>query len=124
MSVKGPFSVNSVAITAGKIAIQDLKFQEKCFKYNKNNMKWMENELKKLNVSYQKSSANFVLIKFLNRTGFNSQDAEIFFAKNGILVRNMNAYNLPEYLRVSLGTFSQNKTLIKVLKKFIVTCND
>ncbi len=119
MSVKGPFSVNSVAIKAGIIAIGDKNFHKRCFEYNKSNMKWMENELNKLSITYQKSFANFILIKFSGFKGVNALKAESFFSKNGILVRNMKVYNLPEYLRVSLGTINENKLFIKTLKKFV-----
>jgi histidinol-phosphate aminotransferase len=60
-----------------------------------------------------------LLIKFSNETKFNAQSAEKFLASRGILVRGMSVYNLPSYLRVSLGTEEENRTLIKELKSFL-----
>ena len=46
-------------------------------------------------------------------------ELEKFFSSKGILVRNMKVYNLPEHIRVSLGTKAENKYFIKVLKQFM-----
>tara|TARA_B100001741_G_scaffold135284_2_gene111477 strand:- start:1843 stop:2922 length:1080 start_codon:yes stop_codon:yes gene_type:complete len=119
MSVRPPFSVNSVAVNCGIIAMQDLDFQKKCLEHNKNNMKWIEKELKNLDLDFQRSSANFILIKFPIDKKNNSKKAEEYLSKNGILVRSMEIYNLPNHIRLSLGTFEENKFFIKVLKKFL-----
>ena len=47
MTVRGPFSVNTIAIH-GIIAMEDLNFQKYCYNFNIENMEWMENELNKL----------------------------------------------------------------------------
>jgi len=52
-----------------------------------------------------------------------AKDAVLFFKNNGVLVREMNVYNLPEYIRVSLGNEEENNYFLKLLKKFI-TQND
>ena len=119
MTVRGPFSVNSVAIQAGIIAMEDLNFQDYCFNYNLESMKWIENELNKINVFFQKSSANFFLMKLDKQNKSSAIELQKFFSSKGILVRNMNVYNLPEYIRVSLGTKVENRYFIEVLKKFI-----
>ena len=119
MKVRGPFSVNLAAILAGTAAINDIDFQNRSIEHNIKWMNWLEKELKKLNLSFQKSVTNFLLIKFSNETQFNAQSAEKFLASRGILVRGMSVYNLPSYLRVSLGTEEENMTLIKELKSFL-----
>ena len=119
MKVRGPFSVNLAAILAGTAAINDIDFQNRSIEHNIKWMDWLEKELKKLNLSFQTSVTNFLLIKFSNETQFNAQSAEKFLASRGILVRGMSVYNLPSYLRVSLGTKEENMTLIKELKSFL-----
>ena len=119
MKVRGPFSVNLAAILAGTAAINDIDFQNKSIEHNIKWMSWLEKELKKLNLSFQTSVTNFLLIKFSNETKFNAQSAEKFLASRGILVRGMSVYSLPNYLRVSLGTEEENMTLIKELKSFL-----
>ena len=119
MKVRGPFSVNLAAVLAGTAAIQDIGFQTKSVEHNVKWMNWLEKELKNLNLSFQTSVTNFLLIKFSSETKYNAKNAEKFLANRGILVRGMSVYNLPSYLRVSLGTEEENVTLIKELKSFL-----
>ena len=119
MKVRGPFSVNLAAVLAGTAAIQDIGFQKKSVEHNVKWMNWLEKELKNLNLSFQTSVTNFLLIKFSSATKYNAKNAEKFLANRGILVRGMSVYNLPSYLRVSLGTEEENVTLIKELKSFL-----
>ena len=49
-----------------------------------------------------------------------AKNAALFFKHNGVLVREMNVYNLPNYIRVSLGTEEENNYFLKLLKKFII----
>ena len=123
MSVRGPFSVNSMAIKAGIIAMKDLDFQNYCFDFNIKSMKFMEIELEKLGVKFINSSTNFILINISDEDNFSAKNAVLFFKNNGMLVREMNVYNLPNYIRVSLGTDEENNYFLKLLKKFI-TKND
>ena len=83
-------------------------------------MKFMEIELVNLGVKFIKSSTNFILMNLSDKDKLSAQNAVLFFKKNGVLVREMNVYNLPNYIRVSLGTEEENKYFLKLLKKFII----
>ena len=83
-------------------------------------MKFMQNELENLGVKFINSSTNFILINLSDKDKLSAQNAVLFFKKNGVLVREMNVYNLPNYIRVSLGTEEENKYFLKLLKKFII----
>ena len=119
MKVRGPFSVNSAAMLAGIAAIEDIEFQQKSVAHNLEWMCWFEKELKLLNLDFQTSVTNFLLIKFPNDVLNSAQNAVKFLAEKGILVRGMNAYGLPNYLRVSIGNEEENITFIKQLKSFL-----
>ncbi len=119
MKVRGPFSVNSAAMLAGIAAIEDIEFQEKSVSHNLEWMRWFEKELKLLNLDFQTSVTNFLLIKFPNNVLNSAQNAVKFLAEKGILVRGMNAYGLPNYLRVSIGNEEENIIFIKQLKSFL-----
>ncbi len=120
MAVRGPFSVNSMAISAGIIAMNDIDFQNYCFHFNSKSMKFMEIELEKLDIKFIKSSTNFILINLSDNEKLSAKNAVLFFKNNGVLVREMNVYNLPNYIRVSLGTEEENEYFLKLLKKFII----
>ena len=119
MKVRGPFSVNTAAIMAGVAAINDLEFQNKSVQHNLKWMSWFQNELKSINLEFQPSITNFLLIKFPNDNRHNAQIAEKFLASKGILVRGMKVYGLSNHLRVSIGKEAENCKFIKVLKTFL-----
>ena len=83
-------------------------------------MKFMEIELENLGVKFINSSTNFILINLSDKDKHSAKNAALFFKNNGVLVREMNVYNLPNYIRVSLGTEEENKYFLKLLKKFII----
>ena len=118
MKVRGPFSVNTVAIMAGVAALEDLEFQKKSVQHNQKWMSWFEKELKSLNLDFQKSITNFLLIKFPDEKNYNAEHAEIFLASKGILVRGMKVYGLPNHLRVSIGNEEENIKFLNELKTF------
>ncbi len=119
MKVRGPFSVNTAAMLAGIAAIEDIQFQENSVAHNLKWMAWFEKELKLLKLNFQTSVTNFLLIKFPDEIVNSAQNAVKFLAERGILVRGMNAYGLPNYLRVSIGNEEENITFIKQLKSFL-----
>ena len=119
MKVRGPFSVNAAAIKAGVAALEDLDFQKKSVQHNLKWMSWLEKELKLLNLDFQRSITNFLLIKCPIDSKYNAQKAENFLAKKGILVRGMKVYGLSNYLRVSIGTKEENIKFINELKTFL-----
>ena len=119
MKVRGPFSVNTAAILAGIAAIEDIEFQKKSVLHNTKWMGWFEKELEALDLDFQTSVTNFLLIKFPNKNLKSAQNAEKFLADKGILVRGMSAYGLSNYLRVSIGNEEENIIFIKELKKFL-----
>ena len=119
MKVRGPFSVNTAAIMAGVAAIEDLEFQNKSIEHNLKWMSWLKNELQLLNLDFQPSITNFLLIKFPNNNKHNAQNAENFLASKGILVRGMKVYGLSDYLRVSIGNETENLRFIQELKIFL-----
>ena len=118
MKVRGPFSINAVAIMAGVAALEDLEFQKKSVQHNLKWMSWLETELKSLNLDFQSSITNFLLIKFPTENNYNAENAESFLASKGILVRGMKVYGLSNYLRVSIGTKEENIKFINELKTF------
>ena len=118
MKVRGPFSVNAAAIMAGVAALKDLEFQKKSIQHNLKWMSWFEKELKSLNLDFQRSITNFLLIKFPGVNKYNAQNAENFLASKGILVRGMKVYGLSNYLRVSIGTEDENVKFVNALKTF------
>ena len=119
MKVRSPFSINTAAIMAGVAAIKDLEFQKKSVQHNLKWMSWFKKELQSINLDFQSSITNFLLIRFPNNNRHNAQNAENFLASKGILVRGMKVYGLSNHLRVSIGNEEENLKFIKELKSFL-----
>ena len=79
----------------------------------------MECQLNQLGLEFIKSITNFILIKISSKDLSLSDKAVAFFKEKGLLVRGMNVYNLPLYIRVSFGTEEENQYFIKILKEFL-----
>ena len=78
--------------------------------------KWFENQLKYLNIKTKPSVANF---SFIETTQDKAEKIANYLLDNVILVRQLNSYNLPHCLRITIGTKTEMETTINSLKKLI-----
>ena len=78
----------------------------------------MFNEFKKMRIETNKSFTNFLLVKF-DKVKISSTKVFRLLAKSGILVRKMDVYGIKNSLRVTIGTTSENITLIKKMRKIL-----
>ncbi|MGB7055358.1 MAG: aminotransferase class I/II-fold pyridoxal phosphate-dependent enzyme [bacterium] len=75
----------------------------------------MYQEFKRLNLDFTPTYGNFILVDF-------KRDAkEVFEAaqRKGIIMRTVCEYGLPNSLRITIGSPSQNEKLIKVLEEIL-----
>ncbi len=114
--IKPPFNVNLFAENCAAKAISDKKFVEKSVRHNT----FWGNKIKSLFSNYNIFSneivCNFLLLDF-NKSKISSK---LFINKlltNRIIVRSMQEYKIKNCLRLSIGNSSENKYLLKVVKK-------
>ena len=111
-SICPPFSVNRLAIHAGIAALRDTAFQAHVRIHTR---KWIDAFmpfLDQLGIGVVPSSANFMLMYFDKSTGPSATQILDFFATRHILLRSMDAYHLPDHLRMSIGT-DEEMALVK-----------
>ncbi|HZH26747.1 MAG TPA: histidinol-phosphate transaminase [Azospirillaceae bacterium] len=121
--VRGPFNVASAAQAAGIAALEDVAFTEKSRAHNETWRTWFADEVRTLGLTVHPSVANFVLVSFKGREP-GKDDAEAarqFLKARGILVRQMNAYGLPDCLRVTIGTEEEMGTVVSTLREFLAS---
>ena len=111
-NVRQPFNVSMVAQAAAKASLKDKAHVEKSIKVNTEGKKYLYSELKKLGLDYVPSEANFILIH-LDRPGPTVMRELL---KHGVIVRPLVGYELPNSVRVTIGTREQNERLISSLK--------
>ena len=114
--LRGPFNISSSAIAAGIAAIRDHDFVEKSRDHNLTWREWTRRELIALGLTVDAGAGNFVL------AGFAPHDPEMVRLKlkdRGILVRQMGAYQLPDYLRITIGLESEMRRVIDSLREIL-----
>lgn len=104
-----PFNVNSIAQAAALAALTDTQHTENTRQVNREGMAFYENAFCERGLEYVPSHANFILVK----TG---KGDELFceMLKQGVIVRAMSSYKLPEWIRISIGTAAQNSRVMEV----------
>jgi histidinol-phosphate aminotransferase len=112
--VRQPFNVNSIAQAAAVASLQDDDFVARSYAANQAGMVQMTQGLHKLGLEYIPSFGNFVSFKVANAAQVNQQ-----LLQKGVIVRPIANYEMPEYLRVSIGLFSENARFLTVLEEIL-----
>ncbi len=116
--IRGPFNVNTAAQLAGAAAISANDFVEMSLAYND---KWagiIMQRLSGLGIKITPSHTNFLLIHF-NETSKTAKQADEYLCANGVVLRRLEAYNIPNALRYTIGTDEANELVLSLLEKFI-----
>ncbi|MDY0008809.1 MAG: hypothetical protein RBS08_03810, partial [Bdellovibrionales bacterium] len=58
---------------------------------------------------------NFMLVRF----GDNAEQIRLGLKEQGIYIRQMGAYNLPDHLRITIGTRDNNARLLSALRQLV-----
>jgi histidinol-phosphate aminotransferase len=117
--IRGPFNVNAAAMAAGIAAISDTAHVDAGRAHNEKWLAWLTIELRKLGLEVTPSVANFVLIHFPSARGRSAEDADAFLTRQGLILRRVSAYRLPNALRMTVGTEEANRLVISALAEFL-----
>lgn len=110
--VKEPFSVNLLAQAAGVAALEDQAFLEKTVTTNHAGRIYLYGEFERLRLPYVRSHTNFVLVKI----GPQATAVQEMLLDKGVIVRPCAGYDLPLFLRVTVGSETQNVRFIEALE--------
>ena len=109
--VRQPFNVNSVALAAATAALEDMEFVAKSFAENLQGLRQLREGAQQLGLEFIPSCANFLTI----RVG-KAQEIYKRLLKRGVIVRPVGGdYQLPEHLRVTVGTAAENDKFLSAL---------
>lgn len=109
--IRQPFNVNAMAQAAALAALDDTAHVEKTRRINARGLKFYARGFRKLGLEFVKSAANFILV----RVGDGAR-AFAELQKLGVIVRPMGGYQLPEWIRISVGTPKENQRCLDALK--------
>ena len=118
--VRQPFNNNSLALAAGEAALADQAFVAESVALNARERARLERELSARGLQVLPSHANFVAV------GFGRDAAPIHqgLLEAGIIVRPMGSYEMPHFLRVSVGTETENDRFLAALDGIMGTARD
>ncbi len=116
-AVREAFNVNSLAQVAATAALDDEEHLLETLRINSEGKTLFYTELDRLGLEYLKTEANFVLIK-LPMLG---RDLFKLMLKRGVVIRPVDNYNLPYYVRVSIGLPDQNRRFFKEFEDILKT---
>jgi len=105
-----PFNVNAIAQVGALAALTDTQHIANTRQINREGMAFYEQALRDRNLEFVPSYANFLLVK----TGDGDR---VFRAmlQQGVIVRAMSSYQLPAWIRISIGTQAHNHRCLEVL---------
>src|SRR3989338_9153307 len=112
--VRQPFNVNSVAQAAAVAALHDADFVQQTFLLNQRGMKRITDGLKKLGLEYIPSFGNFVSFRIADAMAVYRRLLEL-----GVIVRPIANYDMPGWLRVSIGLEKENEKFLSALKQIL-----
>ncbi len=115
--IRGPFNVSAPAIAAGTAAIKDTAFTDHVAAHNNQWVEWITRETEKLGLRVTKSVGNFVLVHF--ESAARAAAADQFLASHNIIIRKVDAYGLPQALRITVGSAEANRAVVQLLGEFL-----
>jgi histidinol-phosphate aminotransferase len=108
--VRQPFNVNHLAMVAAVAALDDDEFISRSRKVNADGMTLLEREFSRRGITVIPSQGNFLTFRISN-----AHEVFLRLLKQGVIVRPIAGYGLPDWLRVTIGTATQNERFLAAL---------
>jgi histidinol-phosphate aminotransferase len=115
--IRGPFNLSGPALAAAEAAVRDRGFVARCLAENARMRTWLTARLREAGLACDESHANFVLARFGSEAEALACDASL--RGDGIIVRRVAGYNLPEALRITVGTEADCRRVAEALAAFL-----
>jgi histidinol-phosphate aminotransferase len=112
--IRQPFNVNLLSQAAALAALDDDEHVRKTRQNNFIGLEFFARAFRKLDLEFVPSSANFLLV----RVGAGQKVFEAM-QKLGVITRPMGGYQLPEWIRISVGTPQENERSLAALKSVL-----
>jgi histidinol-phosphate aminotransferase len=108
-----PFPVNAAALVAAEAAVRDSKSMRRYVNEVNRLREWFSVELRRIGVKTYPSAGNFLL------ADFGTQGPALFkhIERQGILLRERSREIAPGFVRITIGTAAEMRTLLKAIHK-------
>lgn len=113
--VRQPFNNNSLALLAAEVALEDQDHVRASVELNTRERARLARELTDMKLRPLPTQANFIAIDF----GREAKPIHQGLLERGVIVRPMASYQMPNFLRVSIGTERENDRFLSTLKSVL-----
>jgi len=113
--VRQPFNANSLALLAATVALDDLDHLENSATINASGMQQMIDAFRQMGLSFIPSAGNFISVDM----GETAQPIYQALLKLGIIVRPVANYEMPQHLRITIGTERENTRCLAALREVL-----
>ncbi len=113
--VRQPFNNNTFALESAAIALDDQEHIRQSVSLNTQGMSYLVEGFESVGLNYIPSAGNFVCVQI----GANAAEVYDKLLYEGVITRPVANYNMPDYLRISVGTMAENKRVFAALKKIM-----
>ena len=112
--VRQPFNVNNLALAAALAALDDHVFIAESYALNRQGMEQLVAGFKHLGLEHIPSHGNFVTFAVANGAAINGK-----LLRQGVIVRPIAGYGMPNHLRVTIGLESENARFLQALEEIL-----
>ncbi|MBV6632014.1 MAG: histidinol-phosphate transaminase [Alphaproteobacteria bacterium] len=116
--VRGPFNTSHAAQAAGAAAMRDAEFLERSVAHNTACRAWVTEALRGLGIQVADSYGNFILADYGDR---DPEPLRLALKAEGILVRQMGGYGLPNCQRITIGTDEEMREVVATIERLLPT---
>ena len=118
--IRQPFNVSRLALAAAAAALSDQDFIEKIRLINQGQMRWLEKQFDALGLGFVKSHANFMMVEIeVEMEDVTAASIYQALLEQGVIVRPLDNYGLPNWLRMTVGVAEDNTRLIDTLRSIL-----
>ncbi|EKE44145.1 histidinol-phosphate aminotransferase [Oceaniovalibus guishaninsula JLT2003] len=114
--VRGPFNLGLAQLEAAEAAVRDQDFVDRSRQENARMRTWLAKALAELGVPSDTSTANFVLARLDSAEEADACEAHL--RANGLLVRKVAGYKLPNCLRITVGDEASCRRVVHAIAGF------
>ncbi|MGZ5012012.1 MAG: histidinol-phosphate transaminase [Methylobacter sp.] len=109
--VRQPFNNNMLALAAAEAALTDTEHLQNTIAVNAQGMQFITDGFKKMGLEWIPSAGNFVLVDLKQP----AMPIYELLLRKGVIVRPVGVYELPNHLRITIGTQSENQLFLQAL---------
>ncbi len=110
------YTMNQTSLVCGTEAVRDKEYFEECIRKIIHTREWAKEELRKLGFEFPDSRTNFI---FATHPDYDAKELFEALKAEGIYVRYWGSERIEQYLRITIGTEEEMKTMFVFLKDYM-----